>query len=624
MQLSFKLHRWVWLVPVLLLAHTIFITNLITTSLWADEGWTIAASAAADPAAVVTEWVAEDVHPPLFFMALNVWRGFTGDTIFELRYFSVLLSLVGVAVAYRLGRSLFDWRAGVFAALFYALHDLVRVLTQEVRHYPAQMLLVTLVVWLYWRYYRRPARASLAAFVVAGVALLYTHYWGALVLLALALHALLTRRREIHRFAVAFGVIGVLYLPWLPVIYNQITLERPGGLPHALENNSTVYAVLTYQLLGIPELFWVVLAAVGVMGAFGAKPLRWHPSPATLAPLLVAVVVPALSLLLNAVYPTLSFRALAVVVPAVIVLAAHGLSQFRARERSALLAFVLLFSLSTTSAGPVLRAPWPGVSEYLIHHSDDTDVVLLELDTDEYIVAYYLDQFDFWTDYAHSETYRFRHPDDYDAFLDRTLAGKNGVWVAKLGWPGVPDEYDIRPDLYARGWVQTTPEIEQFGVYIDRPILLWRLERPPEAAPIARYGDEMRLLRAETDLTPDGVTVNTLWLPSAPPREEYTISVLLFDETGAVVTSLDSRPMANAASTSTWAADEHYADSKFLPGALPPGAYQVGVQVYYFTDSDFTQIEHAPAADCSDDPACRYVIVDTFTVLENKSEMFSR
>lgn len=166
---------WPVLLP-LLLGAALLIVGLTETSLWSDEGWTIAASAEANPLHIITEWAAVDVHPPLFFINLSIWRLFVGDTVLELRYFSVLVSLVGVALAYRMGSEMFGRRAGLLAALFYALHDLIAVLTQEVRHYPQQILLALLVPGLYWRFWQRPDRWRGAAFALGGAALLYTHY----------------------------------------------------------------------------------------------------------------------------------------------------------------------------------------------------------------------------------------------------------------------------------------------------------------------------------------------------------------------------------------------------------------------------------------------------------------
>lgn len=607
---------WAALVPILLLGFFIFVHGLMDTALWSDEGWTIAASAESNPVAIITEWVAVDVHPPLFFIGLNFWRNFTGDTIFEMRYYSVMLSMLGIAVAYRLGKSVFDNRAGVLAALFYALHDLVRVLTHEVRHYPQQMLLSTVAMWLYWRFWKKPTRGRGIAFALAGAALIYTHYWGGFVLLALAIHALITRWRQlrtyaIRTYAIAFVGIALLYLPWLPVLYNQITLERPGGLPHALENTPYVYAVLTYQLIGIPELFWTVLAVIGTTGLLIAASTHWVrrilPTQGGLMLALAALLPPVLSVLINTVYPTLSFRALAVVVPAVIVLAAYGLSQFRTREQYALLVFVLLYSISTQSAGPIDRPPWPEMSEFVATHTTPLDTVLLENDSDEHTFAYYLDQTGADIDYAYTESTRELKPETYPTYINEALTDKNGLWVVKLGWPPLGD---IRPELAPYGFLPTTPEID-YGMYNDRPVLLWRLDRLPQSPPVTVFGDEMRLMTAEALPHQQGVTVNLLWWSMGVPSQEYTVSVFVRGAEGTFRND-DSRPMNGLSPTTTWQPDGLYFDSHVIPiDNVPPGEYQVGVQVYYFLDDNFSQIENIPASACDDDPDCRFVIVDT-------------
>lgn len=597
-----------WLIAILLFGFAVLLAGLTDTSLWADEGWTIAATAEANPVEVVSDWVVSDVHPPLFFLGLNTWRRFTGDTLFELRYYSVLISLVGIAVTYQLGRALLNAQAGRLAALFYALHDLVKVLTQEVRHYPQQMMLVSLALWLYWRFWRRPTRGRGIAFVVAGTALIYTHYWGGFVLLGAALHALITRRRQFRAYAYAFAGIALLYLPWLPVLYYQITLERPGGLPHALENSQTVYAVLLYQLVGIPELFWLMLAVVGAIGVFGQekRPLNltlrpslhdvergWGEVSGSLLLLIVAVLTPALSILINTVYPTLSFRSLAVVVPMVMTLAAYGLSRFRSREQTALVIFIVLHSLFSTSARPLQRPPWPEIADQLAHQTTDSDVVLLENDTDEYALAYYLDEIN----HAHSEHMRVFHPDVYPDYIETALDGRDGVWIVKLGWPAISDP---RPELANRGFAESAPEID-YDIYIDRPILVWRMDRPGDVQSV--FADEIGLIRADVRAQPAGVAVNLVWTATTPPTRDYTVSAFLLGESGSVANQDGFPPTL----TSTWEPGNVYFDTHFIPTAgVPPGDYQVGVQVYYFTDSAFTTFENV---NCSDSPDCRFIIL---------------
>ncbi len=599
------------LIVIMLLGFTLLLTGILDEVLWADEGWTIAATAEDKPMDVITEWVAVDVHPPLFFVGLRIWRQLTGDSLLELRYYSVLLSMLAIAVVFRMGRVLFGQRAGVLAALFYALHDLVNVLTQEVRHYPQQMLMGALTLWFYWRFWRKPRWGRGIVFVLAGTLLLYTHYWGGFVLLALALHALLTQRSQWRSFLMAFAGVGILFLPWLPALIHQIRLERPSGLPHALENTFWVYKVLAFQLFGRPEWLWIILMLVGAMGAYGA--MKWRPSAATLAPMLIVVLTPVLSVLLNAQYPTLSFRALAVIVPAGVVLAAHGLAQFRDRELGVVVVFVVIFSLGTTSATPAVRAPWDEIADFLTSHTTESDVILLEFDTDVFSTAYYMAQLGRDAFYVHSQATREFHPGDYETLMQTTLTDAAGIWVGKLGWPGLEDEVDIRPELASSGFVMSAPAYADFGLHIDRPILLWRLDRQLTGEHLTTFGEELQLIHAEATSQPGQVVVNMVWSPLVTPTQEYTISVILFGPDQNL--THDSRPFDGRSLTSTWEPDRPYYDGHIISTeGLPLGTYRVGVQVYYFLDEAFTQIQNIPAADCDDDANCQYVIFDEVVV----------
>lgn len=606
----FASRRWVALLIVFLVSFAILINGLEEVPLWSDEGWTIAATDDNNPLVTIRDWAAVDVHPPAFFLGLNVWRIFTGDTILEMRYFSVLISIVGVALAYALGRALFSYRAGLFAALFYGLHDLVNVLTQEVRHYPLQMALVTLALWLYWRFHQRPTRRRGFAFMLAGTALLYTHYWGGFILLAAALHALLTRRNQLRPFALTFGGIGLLFIPWLPALYNQITLERPGGLPHALENTVWVYRVLAFQLLGTPELLWLILMSAGIIGTWAFLPRHWLPKSPGLLLLFAFIIPPLLTIALNVIYPVLSFRALAVVIPPAMILAASGLARFRMPEGGIILAFIVLFSLTTTAAAPIDRPDWPTIADDISARSTSSDVVLLENDTDEFTLVYYLQQTGRETIYLHSERTRLLSPENYEDFMRESLAHADGIWIAKLGWPGISG--DVRQELAQMGFTESAPE-RAYGMYDDRPILLWRLDRQPQTEALVTFGDELRLMRADISAHPDLLTVNLLWSPTIEPTQEYTVSILLFGPDG--VENQDSRPLSGQSLTSTWQSDGIYFDSHSIPlENLPPGTYNVGVQVYYFTDETFTEIENIEASDCSDDADCRFIILDTITL----------
>ena len=607
--------RWQWLafLTIYLLSAYGLIHNLDTVSLWADEGWTIAASGVDTPDKVITDWVAVDVHPPLFFLELWSWRQFSGDTIFAMRYFSVMLVLLGVAVAYRLGKDMFDSVfVGMVTALFFGLHDLVNVLTQEVRHYPQQQLMTALTLWLYWRFWQKPTRTRGIVFAIAGAALIWSHYWGGFVLLAMGVHSLLTRWRKFLPFIYAYVGLGLLYMPWLPAIYNQITIERPAGLPHALDNSWIVYKTLAYQLVGVPEIFWLglALASLLVVGLQSSAPRSnwqiWKPHSGVVLLWLVIILTVGLSIGFNEFYPTLSFRSLAVTIPALAALIGYAMANFEGRGRAFFVLFLILQSLFTTSAQSLPRAPWVDYADYLVKHSTTSDLILMELDTDEYAVQYYIDQQTDNIRYTHSQSDRAKNPESYD--FAGVLADYGGVWVAKFGWY----EFDIRSELVNMGFSPASPPITWDNYSDGRPIEILRYERPPTTAPLLTLGERFALYHFASEIHPEWVTVNMLWSPLVEIDDFYTVSVFLLHESGQILTpesQHDNYPLEGRDPTLDWQADTYHFDSYVLSTTnLPAGSYQIGLKIYRAVDGDYSNLEILSPSTCAD-ADCTYAVL---------------
>lgn len=599
------------LVLLLLFSYGVLIHELDETPLWSDEGWTIAASADS-PDAIVNDWLARDVHPPLYFLLLHGWRQFVGDTIFELRYFAVLITLSGAAVMYRLGKALFGFNAGVLALLFFALHDLVLVLTQEVRHYSLQLTLTALAIWFYWRFWQHPNRRRALVFAISGAALLWAHYWGGFILFGLACHALITRRKQTMPFVLAYAGVGVLFIPWLPILYKQITLERPDGLPHALENSWIVYKTLVYQLVGVPEAFWFILAGVGTLGTFTGAFKKLIPSAASILPALLVLVTVGFSLALNARYPTLSFRSLAVIIPPLSLAIAHAMAQFRPREQTIIVIFFIIHALTTLAAQPVLRAPWEEVSQFLTDHTTADETILLEMSYDDHALVYYIDHHDPAVEYAYTETERERwnDPAKFNAYLSEVLAERDGVWLAKLDW----FFFDIRPALLEQGFVATAEPVT-WSPYAGDPIEMWRFDRLPSGDAQAVFDDNLNLMRFSSRIHDGEITVNTLWTVEEKPTISYTFSTFLLDANGFPTgKQKDAFPMENRASTLDWEASQFYFDSRvFSIEGLPAGRYQLGLKVYEFRNN-FTEIRVAPSSDCSATANCEYIILESIEI----------
>jgi 4-amino-4-deoxy-L-arabinose transferase-like glycosyltransferase len=216
--------RFFWvLVGVLLVAAAARTWNIRSQSIWFDEGWSAYAAVQPSLAAAVA---ADPTNPPLYYVLLNGFVAGAGDSELALRWFSLLLGVLGIALVYQLGRRLFDRRAGFAAALLAAFSPLLWWASQEARMYTLLAVLV-LVAALAWHELLRDAkrtRFSRAWWLLWGseLALLYAHNTGPVIVLwlnAVTLLAWVTGRRLRRpdwRVWIAGQIaVALLWSPWL-------------------------------------------------------------------------------------------------------------------------------------------------------------------------------------------------------------------------------------------------------------------------------------------------------------------------------------------------------------------------------------------------------------------------
>ncbi len=185
-------------------------------SLWSDEVFTMGI--------VGGSWrgllpaVARDVvHPPLFYVVLKVWTGIGGDGLVWLRLLPVLISIATllpfVALCRELGLS--DAVAAV-ALLLAAPNAFVLEYSQQVRMYAPLLFLTVVSLWLFARLERSRERvaAAAAALTAVNVLLVYTQYYGWVVVGLEGLYLLLFRRERLLPMIVSAAVTAAAFAPW--------------------------------------------------------------------------------------------------------------------------------------------------------------------------------------------------------------------------------------------------------------------------------------------------------------------------------------------------------------------------------------------------------------------------
>ena len=250
-----RLSRSTFLLLVLIaLAAFLRFYRLDAQSFWNDEG--NSARIAERSLQLITEAAAGDIHPPLYYYTLHVWRGIFGSSEFALRSLSAVLGVILVWLTFLIVRKVFDANVGLIAALIAAINPFQVYYSQEARMYmllavisaaATLMLLSLLVSWSSsqvvnsspdqlvtpsprHRVILSSNHLVILSFIGLYAAGLYTHYAFPFVIfthfLIVVAWAFGHRQQALQRSITWIGIVaasGVLFLPWLPTAIRQIT-----------------------------------------------------------------------------------------------------------------------------------------------------------------------------------------------------------------------------------------------------------------------------------------------------------------------------------------------------------------------------------------------------------------
>lgn len=276
---------WLWLIPLLLFA-TWIASRSLNIPLWFDEYISIYNAGGAfygplSPAGVLERIASEDPwQSPGYYLALSGWGMVMGWSEYGGRVFSLLLGLLVIAWAYRVGREWISPTGGLTAAFTLGTSAFYLNYMYEMRGYTLYPLLTLIAVWAYLRLINRwqpPTFIVQAAFVLSVSGLFYTHYFASLTVVALGLWHLLfvAKNRRWWQVAGLMMLSGVLFLPWINVALNIALTARdnPTNVRHlsmtdreAVESLLRMFSNGSLALLGMIALFSLRDITVGRRG----------------------------------------------------------------------------------------------------------------------------------------------------------------------------------------------------------------------------------------------------------------------------------------------------------------------------------------------------------------------
>ncbi|MGM0577240.1 MAG: glycosyltransferase family 39 protein [Myxococcota bacterium] len=225
-----------------------------------------------------------DVHPPGWYLLLSAWTSLIGDGDVVARTLPLLLGLATVALLFSWARRrLGSWPA-TLAAGWLALSTFHAHYSVEVRSYALLALAALALPAACERWLEAPARRGRLAWTLGLEALLlWTHYFGLLVVALVNLHVFLARprdRRVVDRWAAGQLVVLAAFAPWAPLLIVQ-TFELPEAVTGHLRGSLPAGEVLAAlgPATAVP-VAWLAAAAGVATLALAAAGLRRVPSEA--------------------------------------------------------------------------------------------------------------------------------------------------------------------------------------------------------------------------------------------------------------------------------------------------------------------------------------------------------
>jgi uncharacterized membrane protein len=287
------------LVIVALVAFAVFrLAGLVRYPLWTDETWTLNVGSGSF-GGMLRLHADDQTHPPLFYAMFWVWRRIGPDALWWQR---LLPCIVGIATAVPLlwlARTAGFTRRGLWlTAVVGAGSGVLVAYSAELRNYAFYVFFATLSLAL-WMRARTGERESLVPLTIANTLLVYSHYFGLLIVGAELVDAVLFARRRVRGLAISAGATFLALVPWIAAtirrarmtgerldVVNWIPIPRAGDMLDVVRD----------AVGGFPAVAADLVLAVAVVVLIAAWMIRTRRDPEVSATrfLAIAVLMPVL------------------------------------------------------------------------------------------------------------------------------------------------------------------------------------------------------------------------------------------------------------------------------------------------------------------------------------------
>jgi len=214
-------------------------------------------------------------NPPLFMLLMHFWIKVFGIEAYSIRIIPNISNAITAVILYFIGKKFYNPRTGILISGFFILSYSHFFFGLCARPYSMISMCTSISLYCFLVIMRKPEnKKAFFCLILSNFLLLYIHYFGLFVIfIQLVLSFLYSNNRSfIKKLRLSVFVIGILYLPMLPIIIKQFSSHvsdnwRQNYLmnPNLSEYFSQLFGYFNERYIFLIIVFFVIIGTLKIV-----------------------------------------------------------------------------------------------------------------------------------------------------------------------------------------------------------------------------------------------------------------------------------------------------------------------------------------------------------------------
>ncbi len=256
---------------IITIGTILLLASANTTSMWGDEVFTVLKCQETPHQILQMLSVKkEDYFPPLSFFLLHYWMELVDHNDFGIRLSSVIISVLGLLIFFKLGDFLFNRKIALLSTYLAVISPHFILYLPQARYYAVSGLFLITATYAFIRAIKGIGKSSYCwwgVYIISSSLLIYTHYLLTAVLCLCQIFFIFTQKKPLYHlmyWVIAQILVVLLFLPWISVPLSFLSVSGGGiNLKEILSDGmiKSFYMFFSLHCGGtiLPWDFWITI-----------------------------------------------------------------------------------------------------------------------------------------------------------------------------------------------------------------------------------------------------------------------------------------------------------------------------------------------------------------------------